>query len=441
MSSMWWRQEATTDARWRPTAVLTQAVLMAALALFAAILARRVDLLVLATPFVVVVAWSVLTRPKHVPRLDLGLAPTLVQEGQSTRWHAHLTGTPEVDQVVTMMSLPTHAHSNPPHGEVVIPAEGGEADVRFDVQSARWGRRRVGDAVFSCVSPWNAFKLGPFGATGPEVLTTPSAELFTLAAPAPHPDGLVGLNRSRQRGDGSEFADIRLFRTGDRLRHIHWPVSARTGQLHVRTTYAEQDAEVHLVVDATQEVGESGGIDGAPSSADLSVRAAAALARHLLQRGERVGLTAYGAESVQLPVGLGQRQLRRVVDTLATLRLVRVQARRSAAAAPVRAGSGALIILFTPLVGRDSINQALRLSSHGHTVIVVDCLPPDVSITGADEDPSARRAWRLRLLEREADLAGLQQLGIPVVPWRGPGSLDLVLQRLASRPRPRVPRR
>ena len=65
------------------------------------------------------------------------------------------------------------------------------------------------------------------------------------------------------------------FATGDRLKRINWPVSLRTGELHVITTRAEQDAGVWLVVDGLRDIGVSGGIDGAASTLDLTVRAAA----------------------------------------------------------------------------------------------------------------------------------------------------------------------
>jgi hypothetical protein len=42
-------------------------------------------------------------------------------------------------------------------------------------------------------------------------------------------------------------------------------------------------------------------------------------------------------------------------------------------------------------------------------------------------------AWRMRRLERDQVLAGLAALGCPVIAWRGPGTLDDVLRRLARR--------
>ena len=42
-------------------------------------------------------------------------------------------------------------------------------------------------------------------------------------------------------------------------------------------------------------------------------------------------------------------------------------------------------------------------------------------------------AWRMRLTDRDGLLAQLARTGCPIVPWQGPGTLDLVLYRLARR--------
>jgi uncharacterized protein (DUF58 family) len=69
---------------------------------------------------------------------------------------------------------------------------------------------------------------------------------------------------------------------GDRLRRIHWPVSLRTGTLHVTSTYGDEDSQIVLVVDGTSDLGPREGLDGRPTSLDLTVRAAGAMAEHYL---------------------------------------------------------------------------------------------------------------------------------------------------------------
>ena len=118
--------------------------------------------------------------------------------------------------------------------------------------------------------------------------------------------GLVGVNRSPRQGTGTEFASIRPFQPGDRLRRIHWPQSLRTGVLHVTSTWADHDRHVVLLIDALNDVGESGGIDGRASSLDISMRAAGAIAEHYIGTGDRVALVVIGARGVQrLPPASG----------------------------------------------------------------------------------------------------------------------------------------
>ena len=56
------------------------------------------------------------------------------------------------------------------------------------------------------------------------------------------------------------------------------------------TSPAEEDSGVLLVVDALADFGRSGGVDGAASSLDVTMRAASALAEHFVRNGDRVAL-------------------------------------------------------------------------------------------------------------------------------------------------------
>lgn len=92
----------------------------------------------------------------------------------------------------------------------------------------------------------------------------------------------------------------------------------------------------------------------------------------------------------------------------------------------------------------------MRLSRTGHSVVVVDTLPaelrdPDasdellVATTGVDDPRLARVVWRLRLLDREREAHRCAAAGVPVIAWRGAGSLDTVLRQATRRSRgPRV---
>ena len=83
--------------------------------------------------------------------------------------------------------------------------------------------------------------------------------------------------------------------------------------------------------------------------------------------------------------------------------------------------------------------RVMALARSGVTVVVLDTLPPEV-VTAGDE--ALVLAWRLRLLERRRQTRFVEEAGIPIVAWRGPGSLDPFLVAIARRSSaPRLARR
>ena len=86
------------------------------------------------------------------------------------------------------------------------------------------------------------------------------------------------------------------------------------------------------------------------------------------------------------------------------------------------------------------VTLAHTLAARGRTVVVIDTFPEHLARN--PDNPSEALAWRMRLLSRDAEVHGLRLRGVPVVPWRGPGSLDHVLRDVARRSAaPRMARR
>ncbi len=260
---------------------------------------------------------------------------------------------------------------------------------------------------------------------------------FDSRAEAPQPLGLVGAHRSRRVGSGTEFAGIRPFQPGDRLRRINWRVSLRTDALHVETARAEEDTGVLLVVDALADHGRSGGTDGSASSLDLTVRAAAAIAEHHARGGDRVALRVVGAGREQVGYGSGRRHLRRLLGTIAGLRLGEPRADESEAL-QFGATGGTVVVVLSPMLAESIGTATAALVRRGLPVLVIDTLPPDAvrrgpAVVDGTDPVLADLAWRMRKVEREQVLGRLAALGCPVVAWRGPGTMDDVLRRLARR--------
>jgi uncharacterized protein (DUF58 family) len=421
---------------WRPTAAHLRAVGIAALAAFAAVLGRRPDLLVIVTPLVVAAVWGQLARPRVALTATAVLSEPTLREGGTTALAVHTEPAVEqFDGVVTVARSPW-VELSPSGGAGWL--ESGA--VALGIRSLRWGSRTVGTVAVTLTSPWGAYRAGPSAL--PELTTTtlPLPAVFDAKAPTPHPRGLVGQNRSARPGTGSEFNTIRHFHPGDRLRRIHWPVSLRTGQLHVTSTYADEDAHVFLLVDGFSDLGPREGVDGRPTSLDVTVRAASAIAEHFLRSGDRLTLRTVGASRVPvLGTGSGTRHLRKVLETLATVSPG--TERRDTGQRAIRGVDPmALALVLTPLIEPTMVELAHTLAARGMTTVVVDAFPPHLTDDPANVHQAL--AWRVRLLERHAQVHSLVSRGIPVVPWRGPGSLDHVLRDIARRSAaPRMVRR
>lgn len=415
---------------WRPTAGLVRACLLGLGGTAGGVLLGQEVLVVLAAPFVLLAAMGLLHRPGVVPGVSARLDHLRLHEGQGTRSRLVLDDAAAVEHVVRVAARTPHVATRPAHGTVgSLVADGLPV---LEVSPRRWGRRALGAERVALTGPWAGWRLGPLDLPEQGMVVLPQAAPYDSHAEVPQPDGLVGRHRSRRIGSGTDFDGIRPFTTGDRLKRITWPVSLRTGELHVVTTRAEQDAGVWLVVDALRDIGVSGGVDGTPSSLDLTVRAAGALADHHVRTGDRVGLLVLASDPVRVPLGSGPRHLQRLQGTLAR---VRAEVRSTP---PERldlgaGGAGSVVHVLSPMLFTPLVTATAGLLRSGSSVVVIDTLGE----REPDGDPLSlpSLAARMQTIERDDRLRMLAALGCPVVPWRGPGTLDTVLRQLARRAR------
>jgi uncharacterized protein (DUF58 family) len=439
-------------ARWRSTPAFARSVVLAIAVVGVGVVMRRPDAVAMGAPLAIVAVWSIMRRPVLPPVVHTWLRHPVLREGQTTAWTATVEAGPGVEDVGLAVTETAFTRYTPT-SQSVASGEAGVEVRQLDVlcQSTRWGLRRLGPATVAASSAFGAFIWNPPPAQAALVPTVPLPEAFSARAPVPDPVGLVGRSRSRGQGDGSEIATVRAFRFGDRLRRIHWPVSVRTGELHVTTTYADQDSEILILVDAMQDLGRSTGFEGEHSSLDNGVRAAAAVAEHYLRAGDRVGLQVLGAhQSPRLSPGLGSNQLRRLLDVLARVRVADggvIDEKRLQGQLRHPVSAGTLVVFLTPAISVEVLAHASALARRGTSTVVVDTLPRSMAVSHlTDEELSglvpeheisngARLAWRLRLMERSREMTRTRLSGVPIVTWIGPGTLDLVLRDIGRQRR------
>ena len=319
---------------WTVTPALSRALLVGVVLVGAAVLLGEPVLVVLAAPLVVLAALGLVHRPTSTPVVRGVLGHGSLYEGQGTRSRLLVTEADGVEHVTRLSAQAPYVALHPASGRVSGLLRHGVPDL--EISPRRWGRRTLGEEKVALTSPWAGYRWGPVLERGSEMTVLPASAPFDSATEAPQPLGLVGANRSRRPGDGTEFAGIRPFHAGDRLRRINWRVSLRTGDLHVVTSRGEEDSGVLLVVDALADFGRSGGVDGGASSLDVTMRAASALAEHFAHHGDRVSLRVVGGAWEVVGYGSGKRHLRRVLGRLAGVRPARLRDDADGAAAPRR---------------------------------------------------------------------------------------------------------
>jgi uncharacterized protein (DUF58 family) len=431
--------------RWQPTHAQVRAVVLAAVLLLVAVVARRPDAAVLGLPLAVLAGWGRYFRPRRRPMIRTELDADVLFEGQATTYRLRVEegADPEIDLIVAALPRGRWFRFDPVHAAIAEPAGDGAVNLEVGVRSERWGQRHLGPPLALCTSVLGAYRTGALPAEAVAVTTLPLREGFAAVDAVPRPAGLVGLHRSRRPGEGTELAGIRPFRTGDRLRRINWAVSARTQELHVTSTWSDRDTEVVILLDTGDEVGLSEGIDGRSSSLDTAVRAAASVAEHYLRHGDRVRLIDTGTVVRGVRAGSGRGHLRRILDALVHADRKGGQQDEKQLARRHRIRADSLVIVLSPLLRRSILGYIVTLVHSGCTVIAVDTLPADVAdvadlVARYHDERAWPLAWRLRLLERRAELDRLGDLGVPTVRWRGAGTLDEVLRdasRLSAAPR------
>ncbi|MET7880397.1 DUF58 domain-containing protein [Micromonospora profundi] len=464
--------EPDSTAGWAPTPALARAVLLAGLLLVAGVLLGRIDLIVLAAPFALGTAYALRRRPTALPQVWItpGDDVPLVEGGEVAATVS--VGNPDTvdyDLMVVRSRVspwlritragfagPVPADAAKSGGEPAGGEPAGGAgrsavdrpfvtsvpvaavvDLELAGRALRWGRHPVGPAGARVAAAGGLLVSRAVLTEPAEVRVYPRTEPFDAVEAMPRAAGLVGAHHSRRPGEGGELAGVRIFAPGDRLRRIDWRVSLRARQLHVAATLSDRDAEVVVLLDVLAEAGRSGGVGGAASVLDTTVRATAAIAEHYLHRGDRVSLLEYGPGARRLRPAAGRRQYLTVLEWLLDVRAEAAQHEPyDQVFGPQMLSSDALVVVLTPLLDERSAQMLARLARSGRFVVAVDTLPAD--LTPPKDRGWAEVAYRLWRLDRDTMIGQLREHGVPVVRWAGAGSLDQVLRdvaRLATAPR------
>jgi uncharacterized protein (DUF58 family) len=241
----------------------------------------------------------------------------------------------------------------------------------------------------------------------------PQAALARLL-PAPRQTGApFGVHPSRRLGDGTDFAGIRSYATGDRVKRVNWPVTLRMQRLHVNEFHTEHSGDIILLIDAFTNIGRR-----PDSSLDHCLRAAAGLAMGYLRQHDRVGLMEFGGWVRWTRPATGPSQYRTLLESLARITINPAEFLQDLTRLPeTMLPRRALVIALTPLADPRFAETVTRLADRGNDVVLLAIRTDELCRSLMPRRLSRRLVQRLWSLEREELLRELRGHGIRAVSW------------------------
>jgi uncharacterized protein (DUF58 family) len=312
-----------------------------------------------------------------------------------------------------------------------LPADGNRVTVPFRIRADSWGRHRMGRINLSFRRPFGLTVWEATNDVSPSFAVLPSPQHVRQLLPSPASQATAGVHISPIVGDGFDFAELRPFAPGDRLRDINWRASARFDQLQSNRRHPDRSGDVVLLVDTFAD-----GIGTASTTLQAALtraaRAAWSIAQLHLDVQDRVGLATQGRVITQLRPRGGDRARYELLDHLLSVGGMITAGQSATSRQPLsRLPPRALVLALTPLVDQRFAVDVLALHRAGRPVMAVvielgDLLPPPSD----REDELARRLYQLGIDQWRDDLTNA---GIPLVTWTGTadlGSVVAVLRRL-----------
>jgi len=397
---------------------------LAGLGLLAALAAGRPELVALAAPFaaVLVVGLSLAEEPDLKALFELDHERQV--QSETVEAELELRTQRPLTRLELLLDLPDGLAAETPNPQLIsLPADE-RRTIEFTLRCERWGAYVVGDLLLRSQDPFGLL-VHEWTIERPRPLKVyPHGEALRRLLRPLETQAFAGNQVPRARGEGIEFADLRPFEPGDRVRRINWRATARRGEPWVTETHPERNSDVVIFLDTFREARL---VD--ESTLDQAVGAAASLAREYLREKDRVGLVAFGGVLNWLTVSSGVVQLYRVLDSLLDAEIFLSYAWKDIDLLPVRTlPPKALVLALSPLLDERAVRALLDLRARGFDLAVIEISPVPFAA------PGGRRldelAWRLWLLRREALRSRYLRLGVPVVEWRDGAPLQAALEEV-----------
>ncbi|MEM3833707.1 MAG: DUF58 domain-containing protein [Thermoprotei archaeon] len=128
----------------------------------------------------------------------------------------------------------------------------------------------------------------------------------------------VGLSRTKSKGSGIEFYDVREFQENDETRYIYWKALAKYGKLYVKEFEREITLNIMLILDTskTMFIGNWG-----ITPVEQGARTFASIAKYASMRDDKIGLTLFSERYMKTsPMRRGKVALIDIIRTLSSIK-------------------------------------------------------------------------------------------------------------------------
>jgi uncharacterized protein (DUF58 family) len=369
-----------------------------------------------------------LAAPRPVlPDSDVELSHERVLEGDAVEVRLEVAARATVDWLELELRVPARARLLEGKQRLVLSLGAGEVrPLRYRIEYPRWGVYPVG--ALRLLGAHRLFMLSSSADRDPArpVRVYPHlARLRRLVKPlATRPAS--GSRPAATSGEGIEFAELREFRAGERVRRVNWRASARRGQLLVSDRLPERSSDVVLFLDSLTEAATD-----QESTLDLAVRAVATLVGAYLRQRDRVGLLSFGGDLEWVLPSAGARQHYRIIDAVLSSESARFPRWPDPSLIPRRVlPPQSVIVALTPLLDWRVNRALLDLRARGYDLAMIEVDP----LRFAEQAGAiyGEQAWRVWLLRRELIRNQFLRAGVPISRWNGDVPLAAAVEELAS---------
>ena len=425
MSEDTFASPALEPARTRPDPRLPGYLLAGLSALIAAVASGRPEFAALAAPFLTLAAAGLANRAHHhaVGAVSLDQAVVFEEDVIQGEVRADWSGVAEVDLVLTGMRGVDPIEPAPVVGWSLA-AGTGPVTRSFQLRATSWGIHEMGTLWIRVRRPGGLMFWEQKLSKVPSVRVLPRPQrLKRLLRPA-EPRTVSGFHLSRQKGKGTDFAELRPYQPGDRLRDLSWSTSARLGSPWVTVHHPERTGTVLLLLDAFF-MGEGGENEALARAA----RAGWAITSIHLAAQDRVGLLATGRAAAWVsPQGGKRARLQLLEELLAVGGAAEDHGRRRARRGRTTIPADALIVGVTTLRSDLFMQDLLHLRRTGHTTVAMvidtsDLLRPDGTLV----HEAAARIWHAQRRDRRRLL---EKNGVPTALVTGDGGAGSAISAL-----------